>query len=196
LKKSDALAQIMSRRLQLRVPDDADLAWRARRALERLLGAWPAAFLARVADADGLCLAIHQGQTGLATAAADQAGDCRVTLSFGLEQLLDAADVARAATGALAMSLLANCGGPRAAMVRAEFERRLAAASGLDYASAGDEGRAESSYLAWACAAYLADRAALAGQDPQAYRLLRSTLFSEDFWRSLAGAPYDAADRG
>lgn len=199
MKKSDALAQTMALRLRLHLPADADVAWQARRALERLLAAWPASYLARLATTDGLCLVVHQGETALSVDPARQAAGCRLTLFFSLDHLLTGAEPLWPATAALAMAVLADAaahGGPSAAVIRSEFERRLETARGLSYAWAEADEAAAASYLSLACSAYLADRAALAGQDPQAYRLLRSTLFSEGFWRSLAGAQRGAADRG
>ncbi|MHB0874665.1 MAG: hypothetical protein ACYC5O_01335 [Anaerolineae bacterium] len=197
MSKSDALARLMERRVQLRLSPDATAAWTARRGLERLLSVWPAAYLACLADSEDLCLVIAPGDTGFALA--DSASGCRLTLSIDPGQLAGPGDAACDAGAALATAILARCGlqaDPRAALVLAEFERRLATAHGLSYAAPEAALQSPRSYLIWACSRYLRDSKALAGEDPQAYRLLHSTLFADTFWRSLASACTGATDRG
>ncbi|NPV07563.1 MAG: hypothetical protein HPY83_06310 [Anaerolineae bacterium] len=64
-----------------------------------------------------------------------------------------------------------------------QFYHRLVAAYQLQYADDAEARRSPQAYFRWAVAAYLDDALSLQATDPQAYRLLRSTLFSAPFWK-------------
>lgn len=64
-----------------------------------------------------------------------------------------------------------------------DFHRRLLAAHSLGYAESEAIHQSPSEYFAWAFACYCLDKRQLAAVDAQAYRLLRSTIFSDAYWR-------------
>jgi len=65
-----------------------------------------------------------------------------------------------------------------------DFYPRLLSAYELGYANDEQTRQSPSEYFCWAFSCYCLDKRLLSATDPQAYRLLHSTLFSESYWRS------------
>lgn len=181
----------MQRRVVLRLPSsDATAPWRARRAVERLLSAWPAGFLSLLADMDGLRLVVHERDSALVhEEPANEPADYVLTLFLDVGQAAGMEEAACRAAASLAWTVIDLCESAaeaEAAGRYTDFRQRLQAAHKLAYAPGDVAAESPQAYFTWACARYLQDRKGLAGQDPLAYRLLRSTVFTDSFWSSPA----------
>lgn len=69
------------------------------------------------------------------------------------------------------------------------FHRQLLSAYRAGYADDAQARQSVADYFAWAFSGFLLDRQSLSAADPLAHRLLRSTLFSEDYWRGHPRRP-------
>ena len=165
----------------------------ARRALRRLLAQLPSALVTELSQAPGGYIVVRPGPSGYEPETL--ALGCETLRAVAFMDLDDLVGFRRTALDAFA-GLLDHflgsrlepggrtiSGGSTATPGWADFHRRLLAAFALGYADEEPARAAPTAYFTWAFARYCQGHQALAGADPLAHRLLRSTLFSEAFWR-------------
>lgn len=170
--------------------------WQQRREVERLLAALPAALLGRLAEAACGHIVVWSGPSGYEPGAWQHGplSLCGVAL-INADELARRADPPLCALAGLVDHLIGSVAGDgdepltgRAAGAWGGFPGRLVAAQSLAHAGR-PAGESPSAYFAWALARYLADGRGLSVADPAVHRLLRSTVFSEAYWRGHPPRP-------
>lgn len=174
-------------------PGRRPTAWELRRHLDSFLSRLPAACLQEMTEAPGGFVAFTEADTTYHPGAWRH-GSCAaqgVAVLNAPAFLEDPAPGLRALAGLLDHLLGSLCALP-AQFISAgqpysphwsEFHRRLVAAHQLGYADDPAALQSSTGYFQWACARYLVDADDLQATDPQAHRLLRSTVFSAAFWQ-------------
>ena len=167
--------------------------WLARRALERLLSCWPPTLLHSLATAAHGYVVIGERATAYTPGPRDLDGrELRsVALLHTADLKLAPERVAQALARLVDYLLGSGPGGQLravtdgAACSRAwqDFARRLLSSCQLAYHNKAGGEISPAEYFAWAFALYCQRPEDLVAQDPLAYRLLHSTVFSEAFWR-------------
>ena len=165
----------------------------ARRALRHLLAQLPSALVIELSQAPGGYIVVGPGPSGYdPETLALGCETLRAVALMGLDDLVAVRRPALETLAGLLDHLLGSrlesgggtiSGGSIAAPGWADFHRRLLAAFALGYADEEPARATPTAYFTWAFSRYCQGHQELAGADPLAHRLLRSTLFSEAFWR-------------
>lgn len=176
-------------------PSEAGLPvpWKLRRRLASFLSQLPPACLQEMTEAPGGFTIFWDGETGYHPGPWERHG-CRAQGAALLDAsafLVDPKPALRALAGLLDHLLGSRCAWPARYISSGQpysprwrqFYHRLVAAQRLQYADDREARQSPEAYFRWAVAAYFDDAASLQATDPQAYRLLRSSLFSAAFWK-------------
>ncbi len=205
LIRDNALRTFMQTKVEYRDGASAPpLSWRLARRLESLLAAFPPSCLGEWAEAPGGLIVFgdadcqyrpdaftHQGRKmhGVALLPAstfiDDAGPGVRVLSRLVDHFLGAY------FGVPARFITEDLPGVDGWDA---FHRQLVSHFQTGYADDEPARQSVPGYFAWAFSRYLLDRQSLGAADPLAYRLLRSTLFSEGYWRGHPRRPRPESD--
>lgn len=193
--KQEIVSQFMADKLLLRLdrhPSGAPTAmaaqWRAKQALQKYLSALPVPLLRLLHSCEGGYAVLWHGDSSYHPGAWQ---GVQAVAFLNLAELESRPETALSPFGQLVDHLLGSlCREPAAYLSEgasvsphwSAFHGRLLAAKRLNYASNERATESPVAYFRWAFAQYCADRQKLSTVDPQAYRLLHSTVFSESYW--------------